>query len=78
VLAPNRAFSNASLTIGGSAAMSLFEMDHGAEAKPRRNWLVETLIVAGILAFGGFALFADAPQSAISPLNSVIQTGVHH
>ena len=34
--------------------------------RPRRFWLAEALIVAGILAFGGFALMSD---SGLSPLD---------
>lgn len=40
----------------------------------RRFWLAEALIVAGILAFGGFALMSDArlsPADVIGGLTSI-------
>ncbi len=39
--------------------------------RPRRFWLAEALLVAAILAFGGYALLSDARLSPQQLLNSV-------
>ena len=41
----------------------------------RRFWLTEALLVAGILVFGGFALFSDArltPSELLSGISQVM------
>jgi hypothetical protein len=59
--------------------MTLFEIEHDkSDARPRRNWIAETLIVAGILVFGAFALLAEAPRNAVAPLGQFTQTAVNH
>jgi hypothetical protein len=57
--------------------MTTEEFDRRA-TKPRRLWLLETLIVAGILVFGGFALFADSPSNALRALDPASLGLVHH
>jgi hypothetical protein len=42
-----------------------------APARPRRFWLAEALIVAGILAFGGFALMSDAGLSPVDLFSDI-------
>lgn len=37
----------------------------------RRSWLTEALIVAAVLAFGGFALLSDARLSPTEFANSI-------
>lgn len=39
--------------------------------RSRRFWLTEALIVAGLLAFGGFALILDAGLSPTELLSSI-------
>ncbi len=39
--------------------------------RPRRFWLTEALIVAAVLAFGGFALFADTGRSPVDFASSI-------
>ncbi|MEQ1770898.1 MAG: hypothetical protein ABL879_13760 [Devosia sp.] len=51
--------------------MSLFDLGHENSDKPRHSWLVEAAIVAGLLAFGAFALFADTPGAIGTFLNSL-------
>jgi hypothetical protein len=57
--------------------MTTEDIDRRA-ARPRRLWLLETLIVAGILVFGGFALFADSPANSLSSLDPASLGLVHH
>jgi hypothetical protein len=43
--------------------------------RPRRFWLAEALVVAGILAFGGFSLISDArlsPDDMLGGLTSIV------
>ncbi len=41
--------------------------------RPRRIWLTETLLVAAILVFGGFALLSDARLTPSDMLTGVTQ-----
>lgn len=48
---------------------------HQHTRRHRRFWLAEALLVAGILVFGGFALFSDArltPSELLSGISQVV------
>jgi hypothetical protein len=49
--------------------------DSRIEHRPRRSWLAEALVVAGVLAFGGFALVTESglgPADLIGSLLGII------
>ncbi len=46
---------------------------HQNQSRPRRIWLTETLLVAAILVFGGFALLSDARLTPSDMLTGVTQ-----
>ncbi|MEO6395077.1 MAG: hypothetical protein ABIO40_04125 [Devosia sp.] len=52
--------------------MSLFDLGHERIDKPQRSWVLETMIVVGLIAFGAFALFADSPSAIGALLNGLL------
>ena len=50
---------------------------HQSSDRPRRIWLTETLLVAAILVFGGFALLSDARSTPSELFSGVTQLFGH-
>jgi hypothetical protein len=59
--------------------MSTYEADRTSRFRAPRLWIVETLVVLGVLAFGYFALTVDAARltpaavEAIDPVTEFIR-----
>ena len=60
--------------------MSTFEANHAVPRRTPRLWIVETLVVLGVLAFGYFAVTLDAarvgaptPVETLDPLTGFIR-----
>lgn len=50
--------------------MATYEVQHSTQQRrPQRLWLVETLIVLGVLAFGYFAITMDSSLFTGQPVN---------
>lgn len=49
-------------------AMRNTDIQNNGTAGARRSWLIEALVITGILAFGAFALSAE---TSLSPANAI-------
>ena len=55
--------------------MSFFQTSETRPDRPARSWLLETMVVLGILAFGYFAITLESGSQSSPPPQLIVNAG---